>query len=203
MRPIFYTFFALLLFTTCRKDEPRCEEMTTTYNYLTATSLERTRYFTDPAFDTVKFKSNSGDTLIFVKTDCDSTWFDEFKSYGNPACGPYENVKNLQITNTYKTIKGEGFFKVKHSVSLGNYEDYVIEIYFLNYHFNFGEIVFMDVNYKKYFGIMKFGNSTYDYVFYEYNNNNPNSKAIGLMSPNFGLIAVNDSLSRNSYEIVK
>lgn len=202
MRPIFYTFFALLFFTTCRKDEPRCEEMTTTYNYLTATSLERTRYFTDPAFDTVKFKSNSGDTLIFVKTDCDSTWFDEFKSYGNPACGPYENVKNLQITNTYKTIKGEGLFKVKHSVKIDPYHDYVIEIDFLNYHFYFDEINFNRITFALYHGDYAIDSIIFKDVFYGYPNYS-NTEVKGFLAPRQGLIAVEEITKGLSYQIIK
>ncbi|MCF8255365.1 MAG: hypothetical protein K9I36_09135 [Bacteroidia bacterium] len=173
--------------------------MITTYKYLTPVSIERTRYFTDPAFDTIKFKSNKGDTLIFVKTDCDSVWFDEYKSWNNPACGPYENVKNLQITNTYKTIKGEGIFKVKHSVSIGNYQEYVIEIFFQMHHFYFYEINFNAKFYSLYFGDFVLGNKAFSQVFYAYPDY-INIETKGYMAPDFGLIAVFESSDSTMYE---
>ncbi|MCF8255366.1 MAG: hypothetical protein K9I36_09130 [Bacteroidia bacterium] len=182
--------------------------MITTYKYLTPVSIERTRYFTDPAFDTIKFKSNKGDTLIFVKTDCDSVWFDEYKSWNNPACGPYENVKNLQITNTYKTIKGEGIFKVKHSVRAKllidlNAQDYVIEIMFLGNHFYFFEETFYDNTYEHYIGDTAVGDTIFSNSFFEYSNFDIESKVIGVMVPNLGIITIRDSLNLVYFELIK
>jgi len=207
MKPILYTLLALVLFSNCRKDKPRCEEMTTTFKYLTATSLERTRYFTDPAFDTVKLKSNKGDTLIFVKSVCDTIWFDDYKTWGNPDCGPYANEKNQGITNTYKTLKGEGEFKVKHSLKTrtkfdNNIGDYVIEIYFLNHHFYFFEMWFNDPRLTNYFGDYTIGDITFSNVFYHY----PDLKNVGIrgfMAPGYGLIVINDLENNLTYEFLK
>jgi hypothetical protein len=113
----------------------------------------------------------------------------------------------MQITNSYQTLKGEGDFKVKHSLSTrtefdGNTHDYIIEIQFLKYHFYFSEIVFEDIYFKRYLGNLEIDDFTFNHVFYEYHIKNPNLKVIGCMSPSFGLIAVNDSINLNSYEII-
>ncbi|MDZ4669058.1 MAG: hypothetical protein SGJ00_14415, partial [bacterium] len=135
-------FIALLflVFFSCKRNEDYCSKsMAITYKYLTAGSLERTKYFTDPSFDTIKFKSSKGDTLIFVKKNTDTTWYDDFHTYGVPGCGPYLDEKNQEITNTYETIKGEGVFKVKHSLRtrldrVSNVHDFIIDIQFSNNH---------------------------------------------------------------------
>lgn len=103
----------ILLTQSCGKEEYPNVEHKTNYYYLTAAQLNQTPYFTNKAFDTINYASDKGDTLTFVKTKTDTTWYCEDGS-GNPNTG-YDKDCYQTIHNTYSTIKGNGSFKVSHS----------------------------------------------------------------------------------------
>jgi hypothetical protein len=112
MKPILYTLFALILFTTCRKNYSKPADQHF-YYYLTKEQLNKTPYFTNPAFDTLTYISNLNDTLVFAKTKTDTLWYisSVFDPGGNDADKYYHYQ---QLRNSYATIKGEGKFEVLH-----------------------------------------------------------------------------------------
>jgi hypothetical protein len=206
----FTTYFCIILlfFLSCKREKDYCTDTPKiSYTYISSSSIELTQYFTNPKFDTISFNSSKGDTLIFVKTKTDSTWYDDEKFSGVPGCGPLEIQKNMEITNYYSTIKGDGIFRVKHSTLTkaaynNNVTDNVIEVYFLNNHFYFFERHFNKNSYPLYKGDFILGDTTFTNTFYGYPDLT-NTKMKGYMAPGFGLIAINDLENNLSYEILK
>ncbi len=106
----------IMLFQSCSKDpKGGCYTPKDNYYYLSAAQLNQTPYFTNKAFDTINYASDKGDTLTFVKTKTDTTWYKEQGNIGSPDCG-YDNNFYQTIHNTYSTIKGIGSFDVKQFV---------------------------------------------------------------------------------------
>jgi hypothetical protein len=108
---LFGVLFMVLFIQSCIKEEYDKVEHKTNYYYLTTAQLNQTPYFTNPTFDTISFASNKGDTLTFVKTQTDTTWYCE-KGWGTPNTG-YDKDCYQTIHNTYATVKGNGSFDVK------------------------------------------------------------------------------------------
>lgn len=108
-------FLLFMLSQSCSKDpyNPGCGTKQTYYYTLTNSEINQSPYFTNPAFDTVSFASDKGDTLTFVKTKTDTTWYYE-QGNGDPDCG-YDKKYFQTIHNNYATIKGVGSFDMKHS----------------------------------------------------------------------------------------
>ncbi len=115
---LFSIITLIMLTQSCTKNNDGCFTPKDNYFYLTTSQLNQTPYFNNPAFDTINFTSEKGDTLIFVKTFTDTTWYNS-NGQGNPDCGYDQNY--FQTThNTYATIKGNGSFDVKHKKLDGN-----------------------------------------------------------------------------------
>jgi hypothetical protein len=102
-----------MLIQSCKQDPSSyCPSYSTNYQTLIASAIDQTPYFTNKAFDTVSFASDKGDTVTFVKTKTDSSWYCE-DDYSNPNC-PKNNANCYQtIHNSYKSIRGNGSFDVK------------------------------------------------------------------------------------------
>jgi len=118
MKPtIPYLLFTILLsLTTCKIDDgPQPCADTNTYHNLSIEEINITPYFTNPAFDTISFASNTGDTLTFALQKIDTSWYtvDE-NTNPNQQCGDYHHYQN--ITAKYATIKGNGSFEVMHEL---------------------------------------------------------------------------------------
>jgi|GEM_PF-2534013 len=194
-------FLLLTLFVTllqsCTKDpEPYNNVPIITYYYLSAWQLNQTPYFTNPAFDTISFACNKGDTLTFVKTKTDTSWYCERTS---------NNTSNFMqdcfqtIHNSYRTIKGVGSFDVKH-IRKGyvNFLNYlvpnIITINFNSSYFVFAESVIGDNTYKNFVGELKIKNETYANSFFEYHNSNQTNNIKGFFSKPYGLIEIKDSI---------
>ncbi len=192
---------------SCKREQDYCiDNPEISYINISKASLELTQYFTNPKFDTISFSSSKGDTLVFVRNKTDSTWYDDKKYSGVPGCGPLEIHKNMEITNYYLTIKGDGIFRVKHSTLTkaaynNNDIDNVIEFIFLNNHFYFVEYVFNDLFYGRFIGNYKVGSQIYANVFYEYSDFNYNKQIVGILAPGIGLIEVKDSLNMVTYTL--
>ena len=109
------SIFTILLIHACKQDPSSyCPSYSTNYQTLIASAIDQTPYFTNKAFDTVSFASDKGDTVTFVKTKTDSSWYCE-DDYSNPNC-PKNNANCYQtIHNSYKSIRGNGSFDVKLS----------------------------------------------------------------------------------------
>jgi len=97
----------VLLLFSCEKPDPNgCHNSVIFYNYLTAAARNQTPYFTNPSFDTLSFASDKGDTVIFVKTKTDSTWYKE-EIRGNPACDwdkNYYQVLHMLVRASARSI---------------------------------------------------------------------------------------------------
>jgi hypothetical protein len=110
---LYITILSILLIPACKQDPSSyCPGYSTNYQTLIASAINQTPYFNNEAFNTLSFASDKGDTVTFVKTKTDSSWYCE-DDYSNANC-PKKNANCYQIIhNTYKTIKGIGSFDVK------------------------------------------------------------------------------------------
>lgn len=186
----------VLLIQSCTKDTNNGNTTPkNTYYYLTAAQLNQTPYFTNKAFDTISFASDKGDTLIFVKTKTDTTWYCE-PATSNPDNHDQNFYQNLH--NTYSTINGSGSFDVIQSrkcyVNFLNYlVPNVVTIIFNNSYFVYSESVIGDKTYKNYVGDLKIGNKIYRSTFFEYHNSNQLSKVKGYFSNSYGVVEITDS----------
>jgi hypothetical protein len=195
-------FICFVLIQSCEKPDPNgCHNAVIFYNYLSDAARNQTPYFTNPAFDTISFASDKGDTLIFVKTKTDSTWYKE-EIRGNPACD-WDKEYYQVLHNKYTTLKGNGSFDVKYSYKTQDYGLFRIEIFFNNIHFIICECIIDDVKYKNYIGDFTVNNKTFTNTFYEYNNISENTKGIGYINKGLGLFYLIDPINDLKWLIIK
>ena len=195
-------FICFILIQSCEKPDPNgCHNAVIFYNYLSDAARNQTPYFTNPAFDTISFASDKGDTLIFVKTKTDITWYKE-EIRGNPACD-WDKEYYQVLHNKYTTLKGNGSFDVKYSYKTQDYGLFRIEIFFNNIHFIICECIIDDVKYKNYIGDFTVNNKTFTNTFYEYNNISENTKGIGYINKGLGLFYLIDPINDLKWLIIK
>ena len=195
-------FICFILIQSCEKPDPNgCHNAVIFYNYLTDEARNQTPYFSNPAFDTISFASDKGDTVIFVKTKTDSTWYKEEIS-GNPACD-WDKEYYQVLQNKYITIKGNESFDVKYSYKTHEYGLFRIEIFFNNIHFIICDCIIDDVKYKNYIGDYTVHNKTFTKTFYEYNNISENAKGIGYINKGLGLFYLIDPINDLKWLIIR
>lgn len=149
-----------MLLQSCTKDPKNgCRARQDNYFYLTAAQLNQTPYFTNPAFDTISYASDKGDTLTFVKTKTDTTWYKEDGS-GSPDCG-YDQDFYQTIHNTYTTIKGNGNFDVKLNYKTSTNSLFRLDITFNSKLFWIGNDAIGVKNTNGYLGDLNINGSNY------------------------------------------
>ena len=150
MKNILLLLFLTVSFFACKPEPEEKQPNQHLYSYLTKEQLAKTPYFTNPAFDTLTFISNLNDTLTFVKTKTDSGFYEEnFKDHPS---GPTNYLYHQFIQNTYKTIRGDGSFWVRHSKKTKEGHKDMIEVFFKDLRFTFGDLSIGNIkhpNYKK------------------------------------------------------
>jgi hypothetical protein len=189
---------ALLLFS-CEKPDPNgCHSAIIFYKYLTAVARNQTPYFTNPAFDTLSFASDKGDTVTFVKTKTDSIWYKE-EIRGNPACDWDKNYYQV-LHNTYATIKGIGSFDIKHSAKNST----SITINFNTNDFFVNEIwLSPSTPYKYKIGNLTVKNTLFTNTIYAYRVLGDTSSNSIIMNQQFGIIKLNDKSNNLYWTILK
>ena len=201
MKLFLFLILLVTLLQSCTKDpDSSMGNGKTTYHYLTEAALNQTPYFTNPAFDTISFASDKGDTVSFVKIKTDSNWFCE-KSSGSPDNQNMDCYQKLHIT--YNTIKGTGSFDVKYSYKTLDYGLFRIEILFNNFYFIICECIIDDKSYKNYKEKMIINSKTYNNTFFEYHNLVENNVATGYFNKDFGLFHLVDSLNNKNLYLIK
>lgn len=187
---------------SCSKDPKNgCYTPKDNYYYLTAAELNQTPYFTNPAFDTISFASNKGDTLTFVKTKTDTTWKKETGNIGSPDCGYDQNFYQA-VRNTYITIKGNGSFDVSHRLPNSYSNSYLI-IKFNNFTFFYDAIAIDDTSFPRYLGELIKDNKKFKNVIYTFNNYTDSVSAISYMNKDLGLLFIDNKLDNSQYIITK
>jgi len=194
----FLSIIILILLTqSCVK-----ENSTQSYNpknyyfYLTAAQINQTPYFTNPAFDTISFASDKGDTLTFVKIKTDTTWYCE-----RTTSNPDNNDQNCYQTlhNTYATTKGNGSF----DVNLGF--DGSIYILKLNFNNNNYSLINDLIGYngpKGYIDKISFNNIQYEKVTnVNYTGTNANNNIY--LNNQFGLIRIEFISEKINFTVYK
>jgi hypothetical protein len=183
------TLFVTLL-QSCTKDPVTTNGTPITkYEYLTAGDLNQTPYFTNPAFDTISFASDKGDTLTFVKTKTDSTWYCQNQSLVTDYKICYQTIHN-----SYTSIKGIGSFDVKHSRKI-NYKDLtdIIELTFNNIYFLLDQNwISPTFGYKYFIGQYQINNLNYSDALYAYSILGDTNSLKMVINKDFGAIRVFD-----------
>ncbi len=186
---ILITLFVLII-QSCTKDPVTTNGTPITkYEYLTAGDLNQTPYFTNPAFDTISFASDKGDTLTFVKTKTDSTWYCQNQSLVTDYKICYQTIHN-----SYTSIKGIGSFDVKHSRKI-NYKDLtdIIELTFNNIYFLLDQNwISPTFGYKYFIGQYQINNLNYSDALYAYSILGDTNSLKMVINKDFGAIRVFD-----------
>jgi hypothetical protein len=187
----------ILLMQSCVK-----ENSTQSYNpknyyfYLTSAQISQTPYFTNPAFNTIGFASNKGDTLTFVKTKTDTTWYCE-----RTTSNPDNNDQNCYQTlhNTYATIKGNGSF----DVNLGfDGSVYVLKLNFNNNNYSLINDLIGYNGPKGYIDKISFNNIQYEKVTnVNYTGTNANNNIY--LNNQFGLIRIEFISEKINFTVYK
>ncbi len=195
----------IMLLQSCSKDPKKgCDTPKDYYIYLTAAQLNQTPYFSNPAFDTISFASDKGDTLAFVKTKTDTTWHN-LTGQGNPDCGYDQNY--FQTThNTYKIIRGNGSFYVKHKKVDVNLNSNQLEIMFNGFLFyvddeRIGTPIGSTIGIT-YFETILLNETMYNKVKILYNNYSDKTNYCYL-NKEFGLIGIVDGITNIKYYRIK
>jgi hypothetical protein len=161
----YYLKFTLLLFIISCKEKPEYADMpdTHTYHYLTQEQLSKTPYFTNPAFDTLTFLSNTNDTLIFVKLKTD-TFYHKTSRSDCPDC-PVNYDYYQQLSNKYTTIKGNGKFEVRHILKDYTTSNAVL-VNFNNFIFGYYDKHVGSITFRDYIGDLTINNVLYHEVLF-------------------------------------
>ena len=197
-------FLLLTLFVTllqsCTKDpEPYNNVPIITYYYLSAWQLNQTPYFTNPAFDTISFACNKGDTLTFVKTKTDTTWYCE-RTTNNPD----NNDQNCYQTihNTYSTIKGNGSFDVKFFKKTSEASINTIYINFNGMYFHINsEWLNPSFNYLYSIGTYKINGRNFENSIYGYRILGDTTSDYLILNKENGVIQLNNKLLNTTHTI--
>ncbi len=190
-----------MLTQSCTKNNDGCYTPKDNYYYLTTAQLNQTPYFNNPAFDTISFTSNKGDTLTFVKTKTDTTWKKETGNIGSPDCCYDQNFYQA-IHNTYITTKGNGSFDVSHRLP-NSYSNSYLVIKFNNFTFFYDAIAIDDTSFPRYLGELIKDNKKFKNVIYTFNNYSDSLSAISYMNKDLGLFFIDDKLNNSQYIITK
>jgi hypothetical protein len=201
---LYITIFCLLIIQACKRDntDSGCPSYSTNYKTLTLEAINQTPYFTNPAFDTISFASDKGDTVTFVKTKTDSTWHCESDN-SNADC-PKEKANCYQVLhNTYSTTKGVGTFNLIYNYKSFYYGLFSIEYFFNDLHFIVCECVIDDKTYKNYKSTMNVSGTTYVNNFFEYNELNQDNIGIAYFNKTYGLFYLVDKSNNLTWRIIK
>jgi hypothetical protein len=191
-----------ILTQSCEKPDPNgCHNAVIFYNYLSDAARNQTPYFTNPAFDTISFASDKGDTLIFVKTKTDSTWYKE-EIRGNPACDWDKNYFQI-LHNTYTTIKGSGTFDLRHSKKNNSGNIDIIELHFNDFVFYTGDYAINDIKHPRFLGNIIKNQYTFNNSMYTYNNYKDSTSAISYLNQTFGTYYIEDKVKKMTWILVK
>jgi hypothetical protein len=185
---IAFNFFA------CKPEPEEVKPNQHLYSYLSKEQLEKTPYFSNPAFDTLNFVSNLNDTLTFVKTKTDSGFYEE--NYKDYPSGPTNYLYHQFIQNSYKTIKGEGSFWVRHSKKMSNQSKDILKINFNQFDVQFFDRTLADESFPTFIDSISINDKTY-YNLTRYTiNNGIENIAVTYVNNKHGMFYINDLKSQ-------
>ncbi len=171
------------------------------YYYLTASQLNQTPYFTNSKFDTISFSSNHGDTLTFVKTKTDTSWYGE-RANSNPD-NPSMNYFQI-ISNKYKTIKGSGSIEIRHAKKENSYQYVnIIEVNFFDLIFNIYDDRIGLKSSPFYMDSIFFNSKMYYDVHYVYHDFTFNDIGKLYINKNFGIVQIEDKRTNVFWSLIK
>ncbi|MES2653954.1 MAG: hypothetical protein V4620_00085 [Bacteroidota bacterium] len=191
-----------LLLQSCSKEKGADCTGTPSNEYFTLTTeaINQTPYFTNKAFDTISFATNNGDTLIFVKTKTDTSWYEE-QGGGSPDCG-YNKNNYQSLRNTYTTIKGIGSLEIKHSFKIKGTSG-LIEIMFNGINLNVRDFRINSKIGTIFYETINKGNVTYNNAIKIYHNLNDSSIGEGFINKEFGVFSIKDNRTNTEYNCLK
>jgi hypothetical protein len=199
-------FMCFMLIQSCvRPYDPDCPKFSTKYTTLTPEAIKQTPYFTNPDFDTISYASDKGDTVTFVKTKTDTSWYCENEYPSGPDCGPQTKCYQI-LHSTYATIKGSGSFDVKHVLRTNNLVTNEVQI-------TFNELIFKPTDYRigtsngstlgvTFFENINLNNNTYKKVNKYYHELNQSDMGICFINVNYGLIRLIDIENNLTFDLL-
>lgn len=194
MKNILLLLFLTVSFFACKPEPEEKQPNQHIYSYLTKEQLAKTPYFTNPAFDTLSFVSNLNDTLTFVKTKTDSGFYEE--NYKDYPSGPTNYLYHQFIQNSYKTIKGEGSFWVRHSKKMSNQSKDILKINFNQFDVQFFDRTLADESFPTFIDSISINDKTY-YNLTRYTiNNGIENIAVTYVNNKHGMFYINDLKSQ-------
>jgi hypothetical protein len=194
---IIYMAFIAIILSSCKPEQKKVGD---SYSYLSEEQLNKTPYFNNPAFDTLIFISNKGDTLIFAKVKSVS-YFNIFSINNDPEddSRAYSEVRH----NTYQTLKGNGKFEVRHVLNDGRSSLPYFSITFNQYNIEFHEYTLANINYPTYLD-STFVNNKYYYNLTRYTlNNGFENIAVTFVNNAFGLFHINELKQSTIWDLIK
>jgi hypothetical protein len=192
--------FLIMLLLSCDKDTvPFNKEPLNTYYYLSEWQLNQTPYFTNPAFDTISFASDKGDTLTFVKTKTQTTWNCE-RTSNNPSNFMQDCFQ--RIHNTYATIKGIGSFDV-YQIETSKYSDSYVLLKFNDKIFYYDDVAIDYFLFPRFIGDIVKNNKSFKNVIYLYHSYSDSLNAISYANKDFGVFYIDDKINNLNYLITK
>lgn len=194
------TLFVILLQSCSKEPDLPTGNPITKYEYLTAGALNQTPYFTNPAFDTISFASDKGDTLTFVKIKTDTSWYCENQSLASNYKICYQTIHN-----TYTTIKGVGSFDVKHILKNGNELSFSLNTVVINFNDVFLQMYdrwIDDKTYKTFIDSFSIVSKTYKNSILIYPSNGGSNLGLSYINKEFGLYYLIDNSSNLKLQLI-
>jgi hypothetical protein len=196
-------FICFILIQSCEKPDPNgCHNAITYYKYLSETARNQTPYFTNPAFDTISFASDKGDTVTFVKTKTDSSWYKEEIS-GNPACDWDKNYYQI-LHNKYITIIGNGELDVKFECKNSRQFPNNLNIQFSNLRFDINTDWLNPLfGYAYTLGDIYLKNRLFKNTIYSYSTLGDTASNYLIVNKDFGIVKINNKTENISWILIK
>lgn len=191
LHPLFLGCFVTMLLVICSceiKDNTPCTARYT-YHYLEAYEKEASPYLSDLYYDTVMFKTSSGDTLAFTLLQNDSGWYIEDESYKYPdGCADLHYYEKHD--SRFLAFEGTGRF---NSVIAGKSPERIVST--ITYSLNeclssFTPLTFGNTNSVNYIGNKNVNGLDYDDVFYTQDRKNP--QVLHYFNKKHGLLLIED-----------
>ncbi|NDC31180.1 MAG: hypothetical protein EBZ58_09655 [Bacteroidetes bacterium] len=198
------SIFTILLIHACKQDPSSyCPSYSTNYQKLGLEIINQTPYFSDKAFDSIRFINDKSEIVTFVKWNVDTSWYCT-NDYSNPNC-PKNNANCYQIiNNTYNTIKGNGNFGVKiEKMSTQGYPNNIrIKVNDLNFDLDIG---WFDTSfgYEYYIGNVVLNSVKYENAIFAYSILGDTSSSSIILNKTFGLLKFNNKAQNTTLTLIK
>ncbi len=197
---LFCIAFCLLALSSCEvKDNTPCTPRHK-YHPLTAEEKSKTPYFTNPDFDTIRFASNTGDTLVFALQSIDSSWYIEDDNRNPEGCPNLQYYENRSIR--YKSLMTIDFITISQSIKSFDYtQPYIIVAFNYTHFFMWADWIGWS-GYTNYIDEYFYNNRTYKASILKYADSEDTTSSSIIYNKDYGAYSIFIKEQNKTYHLI-